>query len=315
VASFGGLFPNGPMLEGSDGAFYGTGPDFGAVFKVKKDGTDAKVLHTFAGPPGDGNLPVGPLIKGKDGLLYGMTSFGGSNNFGTIFSLSESGSNYGVVFHFGGGTNTGQYPVGALLQGSDGALYGVVANGGGTNLGMIFKVSTDGSGYSELKVFTRMADEGWNPVGGLVEGADGGLYGINSTTGFDGTGTAFKLGKDGTGFLVLGRFAGVPPGGNGFIMPFTLTADHDLYSVSFSGGDFNFGSIFRIGEAISLSEQPNRAVLGLTGIPGYAYWLQRSEDLANWINLFTYVLPVNSYTNYIDSGSPFPAAFYRLRAQ
>src|SRR3979411_3074293 len=35
----------------------------------------------------DGSEPTGALLQGTDGLLYGTTSYGGTNDEGTVFSV------------------------------------------------------------------------------------------------------------------------------------------------------------------------------------------------------------------------------------
>src|SRR5690348_3431250 len=81
-------------------------------------------LYAFTGPP-DGSVPKGALIQGRDGCLYGTTSNGGSVTdngnrpwgLGTVFKMSPDGR-LTVLASFGG-TN-GMYPLGALLEASDG---------------------------------------------------------------------------------------------------------------------------------------------------------------------------------------------------
>jgi uncharacterized repeat protein (TIGR03803 family) len=64
----------------------GGAANLGTVFQLGEDGTNYMVLHSFLGSPGDGAYPQGDLtISGS--TLYGMTSVGGINNLGTIFSI------------------------------------------------------------------------------------------------------------------------------------------------------------------------------------------------------------------------------------
>ena len=88
-----GSYPNGNLVQGSDGNFYGTtsqggindpfGP--GTVFKVTPNGT-LTTLHNFNG--NDGDLPELTLVHATDGSFYGTTWQGGSNNYGTIFKIT-----------------------------------------------------------------------------------------------------------------------------------------------------------------------------------------------------------------------------------
>jgi uncharacterized repeat protein (TIGR03803 family) len=60
----------------------------GTIFRMSPDGTDYAVVHHFGGFDGAG--PLGSLTLGADGRLYGMTSGGGSNNAGVVFSFYPS---------------------------------------------------------------------------------------------------------------------------------------------------------------------------------------------------------------------------------
>lgn len=178
-----------------DGSFlYGMTPDGGAdinnglgtLFKIMPDGTGYSKLVDFTGVT-NGRSPWGSLIS--DGtFLYGMTTAGGINNKGTLFKLMPNGTLYEKLLDFDG-INNGSYPYGSLL--SDGIfLYGMTANGGTSNLGTIFRIKTDGSGYIKLVDFDGEA-KGSEPHGSLI--SDGTfLYGMTSTGGIKGLGTIFK---------------------------------------------------------------------------------------------------------------------------
>jgi uncharacterized repeat protein (TIGR03803 family) len=87
-----GAAPYGPLVEGTDGNFYGTTSGLevndGTVFEITPGG-NLTLLHTFCSLPGcaDGALPLAGLLQGTDGNFYGTTSET-SGAFGTIFSLS-----------------------------------------------------------------------------------------------------------------------------------------------------------------------------------------------------------------------------------
>src|SRR5688500_3313038 len=50
----------------------------------------------------EGEAPFNSLIKGANGLLYGMTSYSGTNNFGTIFSFNPFTSELKKLHDFNG---------------------------------------------------------------------------------------------------------------------------------------------------------------------------------------------------------------------
>jgi uncharacterized repeat protein (TIGR03803 family) len=154
-----GSQPVGVIL-GSDGVLYGTtsnggggtqgnlgfGYGFGTVFKVNTDGTGYRILRVFLGSrngpnsfPGDGQSP-GRLTEGNDGVLYGTTRAGGPSLVGTLFKLNRDGTDYTILHTFISSGGDGQHPIGSLLEGPDGAFYGVTAEGGDTGGGTLFRV-------------------------------------------------------------------------------------------------------------------------------------------------------------------------------
>jgi len=90
-----GCYPNGSMIQATNGNFYGTsvygggpGPcygSYGTIFSITSGGTLA-TLHSFDNT--DGENPSGGLVQATNGTFYGTAFQGGANNAGTIFSLS-----------------------------------------------------------------------------------------------------------------------------------------------------------------------------------------------------------------------------------
>jgi uncharacterized repeat protein (TIGR03803 family) len=99
VAAFDGDFPlgarpNGALIQGSDGSFYGTTSESGAagsgtIFKIDSAGTITTV-HAFNGA--DGASPRAELIQANDGSFYGTTKSGGAAGYGTIFKVDGAGT-------------------------------------------------------------------------------------------------------------------------------------------------------------------------------------------------------------------------------
>jgi hypothetical protein len=100
---------------------------------------------------------------------------------------------------FPSGSNS-VYPVGRLLEASDGSFYG--AAGGGSFDSTIFRV-TRTHALTTFALFGNAADSGGDPVGGLVQGQDGAMYGSTYDGGWNGAysnsyhGTAFRATLDG----------------------------------------------------------------------------------------------------------------------
>lgn len=236
-----GCYPNGSLI--SDGTFlYGmttqSGIGYGTIFKIKSDGTGYSKLHHFLGPGIDGQTPWGDLFY--DGaFLYGMAVAGGTNNLGTIFKIKPDGTGFSKLLDFSGTAN-GSTPVGSLV--SDGTyLYGMTSDGGTNNMGVIFKIKPDGSGYVNLLDFAGTANGKWPEGSFIFDGTF--LYGMTEWGGTNNLGTLFKIKPNGTGFAKLLDFAGTT---NGSYPRSSLISDGTfLYGMTKQGGINNLGTVFK----------------------------------------------------------------------
>jgi uncharacterized repeat protein (TIGR03803 family) len=100
-----GLGASSPLVQASNGEFYGTtvlggggtycGPTgCGTIFKITPSGA-LKTLYSFLCSQSscpDGDNPSSALLQPTDGDLYGTTQVGGANNAGTIFKITLNGA-------------------------------------------------------------------------------------------------------------------------------------------------------------------------------------------------------------------------------
>ena len=234
---FGSLILSGSVLYGETN-YTGAGTGAGTIFKMNTDGTSFTILHTFNAT--DGSYPCSQLVL-LGSYLYGTTENGGLNNNGTIFKISTDGSNFNTLHRFALDGSEGVYPVGTMVL-SGSILYGMTTEGGSNNLGTIFKINTDGSGFSVIYSFD--GSHGNFPYGSLII-VGSLLYGLTSGGGIYNHGTIFKINTDGSGISVLHSFAGANSDGdspNGSL----LLIGTILYGMTSSGGNNNYGSIFQI---------------------------------------------------------------------
>ena len=240
-----GAEPHGSLVQ-SGSTLYGMAPGGGSagggvIFTIGTNGTGFTVLRSFAQT--DGNEPEGSLIL-SGSTLFGMTQTNGANQAGTIFKVGTDGTGYTVLHSFGGGAADGGTPAASLvLVGS--TLYGMTVAGGSFGKGTIFKIGSDGSGFSVLHSFGGPGD-GQNPVGSLIISGST-LYGVTPDGGL-GTyqGTVFKIGVDGSGYSVLHEFGALANDGNA---PFgdLFVAGSKLYGTASLGGSDSLGTLFGIG--------------------------------------------------------------------
>jgi uncharacterized repeat protein (TIGR03803 family) len=148
--------------------------------------------------------------------------------------------------------NNGIFPVGSLVQGTDGNFYGTTYVGGsgsgcyGVGLpgcGTVFRISAAGR-METLYSFCSQPNcaDGAYPLAGLVLGLDGVLYGTTSG-GPEGCGTIFKITQRGelTTVYSLASQDGCDPTAG-----LVQAADGNLYGSTAEGPDNNGGSVFKI---------------------------------------------------------------------
>lgn len=202
--------PAGRLLLANDGKLYGTTYSGGNVQNYYNQGTIFSVttaggfatVYSFDNVHGitDGANPYAGLIQGKDGALYGTTYFGGTSNAGTVFKYSGGATT--VLHSFpeqpGQFFSDGAFPYAALVQASDGNLYGVTSYGGTLTTyyqsGTLFRITTKGA-FTKLWDFnaTNSSVNGISPYGGLIQASDKNLYGTTSGGGAANAGSVFQM--------------------------------------------------------------------------------------------------------------------------
>jgi uncharacterized repeat protein (TIGR03803 family) len=182
------------ITQASDGNFYG-GTAYlggGALFRVTPSGSYTTLLDL-----GSGNYALTPMTQASNGLLYGFSHVVNASTV-ELFSLSLSGTfqNIAAVTQ----SLFKQFGLGQPLQATDSNLWVPAFIGGSSNLGRVFSITTSGT---VLDSFSFNGTDGANPVKGLIQTADGTLYG-----------TATKKGTASGGAAATGviyTISGLPP--------------------------------------------------------------------------------------------------------
>ena len=256
-----GAAPSAPLIQASDGFFYGTTQvggtsGDGTVFKVDASG-NVTPLHEFSGS--DGANPLGALIQANDGNFYGTTQLGGSSGEGVIFKMDSLG-NVTALYSFTRGDDGGE-PVAGLIQASDGYFYGTTYYGGTSDSGTIFRADSSGN-LTTLYSFSG-GDDGFGPDAPLIQATDGNFYSTAIGGGnlsceiwpVTGCGTIFRIDSSGN-LTTLYSFSGGTDGANP-IEALLQVDDGSFYGTTVFGGDascsvsgyLGCGSIFKIDTA------------------------------------------------------------------
>jgi uncharacterized repeat protein (TIGR03803 family) len=196
-----GSGPQGGLVQGTNGGFYGTTLTGGAgscsigcgtVFSITTSAT-LTTLHSF--DYADGGYPSAGLVQGTDGKFFGTTPSGGANGDGTVFKITPSGT-LTTLFSFDG--TDGATPYAGLVQGTNGDFYGTTSGGGAHSRGTVFRITASGklkTLHSVCRI--KVCREGTYAEATLVQGTDGDFYGT-AEGGAYGRGTVFKITPSGT---------------------------------------------------------------------------------------------------------------------
>jgi uncharacterized repeat protein (TIGR03803 family) len=150
------------------------------------------------------------------------------------------GQTFKVVRSFSGGSDGGN-PVTGFTMGAMGALFGTASSGGGSGLGVVYKVTPKGV-ETVLHAFAGGSD-GAAPNGGVIEDANGALYGTTTAGGAFGSGTVYRLKH--MNETVLYSFAGGADGADPQA-GLTMDAAGNLYGTTTGGGPAGNGTVFRL---------------------------------------------------------------------
>jgi len=262
-----GGFPVSTLIVGADGNLYGTSHP-GILYKI----TPAGVFTVVAKIPSESFGPL--LLVGNN--YYGVTEFAGTKTLGTIYKVTGSTST--TLYNFDG--PSGEFPIGGLVEGLDGNLYGTTTAGGSGNDGVVFRITPTGT-YSVVYNFDHLNQflQGYQAFAGLVLGSDGNLYGSTVFGGENGYGTIFQLTYSG-GYSVLYNFA-ASSGDGAYATPLEHT-NGTFFGLLKRGGTISNGVIYSFADGLpsyialtnyttSVSKTIGIAGKGLSGATSVAF--------------------------------------------
>ncbi len=237
--------PSGTPSETPSGTPSGTPPSSTPI--VPPAVAAPGLLHSFVGS----GFPQGSLIQSGN-IFYGMSTGGGINSKGAIFSLDMSAPSapvYTVIHSFDLTPYTnGAFPTASLVL-SGSTLYGMAGTGGSSSKGVLFSVGTDGTGYTVLHNFAGGVSDGQGPAGSLIISGTT-LYGMTGTGGAapgTGYGVVFSCAISGGSCTItlLHAFTGTSVDGS---EPYgdLLLSDGILYGMTKGSGLARPGTIFSL---------------------------------------------------------------------
>jgi uncharacterized repeat protein (TIGR03803 family) len=251
-----GYAPNGSLVQGTDGNFYGTTQlggkgihsdclqGCGTVFKITPAGK-LTTLYSFCSQTNctDGEFTYAGLIQAANGNFYGTNFSGGANGWGAVFKITSSGQL--TIIHSFDQTD-GLEPTRGLMQASNGDIYGTTSEGGANQGGTIFKISPAGEFESVYSFPGSFAEGYFADPNTPIQATNGKLYGTTFSGGEYTFGSVFDLTLSGQ-FTNLYSFC--PESGcyDGAYPRASLVqgTDENFYGVA-GGGTYDYGLIFQI---------------------------------------------------------------------
>ena len=205
----------------------------GCIFKINKDGSGAKKLFDFDGV--NGQTPYFNTAI-NDSIMYGVAIYYiGSLPRTSIFKIDTNGTGFANIYI----DSLAYTPSVLTLSGN--ILYGTANAGGTNNKGFLFKLNTDGTGYTKLFDFDGTTS-GYSPRSPLIVSGNV-LYGTTYMGGANGFGTIFKINTDGSGYVkLLDFYSSIGGDQKGNI----VLSGNTIYGTSEQGGANLLGDIWSI---------------------------------------------------------------------
>jgi len=253
------------LVQAADGLYYGgayMGGDLksGTAYRMTPRGK-VTLLHTFDITTTEGGNPWAPFLQASDGAFYSTTSDGENGSCGSLFRLTPAGE-FTVLHQFTLAPNNAcGADTWALMQAKDGHIYGVTERGGASNGGAIYRWTSGGT-WELLHSFQETGLPGWHPNSGLVQVADGAIYGTTYEGGENGNGAFYRFDPDTRTVSVVKAFGSEladPRHPRGELL---LARDGNLYGTTIYGGEHESGAVYRLttaGELTTVFAFPHQA--------------------------------------------------------
>lgn len=297
------------LIKLPDGMMYGTianGGAYGdgAIFSYNPETGVAELVGDF-NESASGKSPQGKLLSNGGMNFYGVTNEGGAFGKGTFFSFTVSSlGNFIQVYNHFDGSNDGSYPVGSLVQDSDGIIYGTTTSGGMHGYGTLFKHSFNQGGFEVVHHFD--GEGGASPKGGLIYNWFYGIVGITSEGGANGNGVIFHYdpccSSNSVEVLIDLEDTGVSNPVGGLVEE---NISH-YYGMTSAGGEHQFGAIFEFDASdpsieILHSFTTDNEVVGTLQMEGdMLFGLSKSGGANGGGFLFSYDLDQNVYSEELN---------------
>ena len=174
--------------------------------------------------------------------------------FSVTIAQGAQAQTFSVIHYFTGGLD-GDTPYAGVTVGPSGVLYGTAAKGGANAVGTVFKLSQVDSVWVSSPLYEFTGGNGALPLGGVVIGPNGALYGTTFGVGVNTYGALYELTPQPTfcrailcywNEHVLHTFTGVPDGSGPQVEKLVFDSSGNIYGTTGGGGLHNSGTAFEL---------------------------------------------------------------------
>jgi len=306
MASTLGGNPQASLTQAANGKIYGTtrvggANNLGTLFEFDPGTNIHTKLFDFSAT--NGTFPLSAVTQATNGLLYGLTSAGGTQSVGVLYDYNISLNSYTKKIEFN--TSSGGIPNGTLLHAANDKLYGLSSAGGTSTVGVIFEYDMSLNAYT--KKIDLTAVNGSQPSGGLIQAANGKLYGMTRLGGLSSLGTIFEYDyalNTYTKKINLTAVNGSQPYGS-----LCLASNGKMYGLTNLGGANSVGVLFeydnlsnlytkRVDLSAANGSNPYGTLIQASN--GKLYGLTRNGGANGLGVLFEYIIATNTYSKVVD---------------
>ena len=320
-----GVHPSASFIEPSPGILYGiiqsdNGPS--SIYKYNLSTHAITFIYSFPLIPYQlsniTNPSLNNLVAAANGKLYGTTLNGGSSGCsptsGTIYSIDTANNSIATVYPFSCVTYNGIDPLGDLVEGLPGMLFGRTSFGGNNNEGVLFEYNYLTNTYTVKHHFDSL--QGNLYVNTLTKATNNKLYGLTSGGGTDDVGNHlgtlyefnpftntyttkynFGLNDDGQGGYILtggGPFGNLLQASNGRLYGNNY---YGVFEFNLMNDTLILRSVFPNPGNIAIPVIPAAGLIEICRKPSYKYFYTDTFIVCK-NNSFTYTVHSNNANSY-----------------